>query len=76
MIRAYTTVLTGAGMSVDVVEAIRELPTVIEAHIVAGEFDIIVEIEAADEYEVRKTVTSDIGSISGVGRTRTYIHLD
>ncbi|WP_266078234.1 Lrp/AsnC ligand binding domain-containing protein [Haladaptatus caseinilyticus] len=76
MIRAYTAIITGSGMSSDVVEAIRELQTVTEAHIVAGDFDIIAEIEADDQYEIQKTVTSGIGSIPGVGRTRTYVLLD
>ncbi|WP_458187485.1 Lrp/AsnC family transcriptional regulator [Haladaptatus sp. NG-WS-4] len=76
MIRAYTTVITHAGASTEVIEAIRDLPSVTEAHVVAGEFDVIVEIEADDVYGVQETVTSEIGSLDGVGRTRTYIQLD
>ncbi|WP_458205735.1 Lrp/AsnC family transcriptional regulator [Haladaptatus sp. NG-SE-30] len=76
MIRAYTTVITHAGASEEVVEAIRELPNVTDAHIVAGEFDVIAEIEADDVYGVQETVSSEIGSMEGVGRTRTYVQLD
>ncbi len=76
MIRAYTAVITSTGMATEAVEAIRELPTVTEAHVVAGDFDVIVEIEADDQYEIQNTVTSGIAPISGVGQTRTYIQLD
>lgn len=76
MIGAYTTVITSAETAGDVVERIRELPNVTEAHVVAGEFDVIAEIEADDAYGVQKTVSSGIGSLEGVGRTRTYVRLD
>ncbi|WP_227353752.1 Lrp/AsnC ligand binding domain-containing protein [Haladaptatus salinisoli] len=76
MIGAYTTVITSAGTAEDVAERIRELPNVTEAHVVAGEFDVIAEIEADDVYDVQKTVSSGIGSLEGVGRARTYVRLD
>ncbi|WP_327052949.1 Lrp/AsnC ligand binding domain-containing protein [Halomicrococcus gelatinilyticus] len=76
MIRAYTTVITGAGTSEDVVEQIRGLPNVTEAHVVAGDFDIIAEIEAEDVHGVQDTVAMGIRSLDGVGTTRTYVQLD
>lgn len=76
MIRAYTTVITSAGTSEDVVDEIRNLPNVTEAHVVAGDFDVIAEIEADDVHGVQDTVAMGIRSLDGVGRTRTYIQLD
>ena len=76
MIRAYTTVITGGGTSPDVVERIRGLPNVTEAHVVAGDFDIVVELEADDVRGIQETVTSDIRSFDEVGTTRTYVQLD
>ncbi|WP_433624976.1 Lrp/AsnC ligand binding domain-containing protein [Halomicrococcus sp. NG-SE-24] len=76
MIHAYTTVITGGGTSQTVAERVRELPNVTEAHVVAGDFDVIAEIEADDIHGIQETVTSGIRSLEEVGTTRTYLRLD
>lgn len=76
MVRAYTAIITGSGSSQDVNAAVRELPGVTEAHVVAGDFDVIAEIEAEGVRDIQRTVTSGIHDIDGVGTTRTYIQLD
>jgi len=76
MVNAYVAVITGGGASADVTSAIRELPGVEAAHVVAGEFDVIAEVEAGDVRELQKVVTGGIHDIEGVGTTRTYVQLD
>lgn len=75
MVRAYVTVMTGAGTSESVVEAIRDLPEVTQADIVAGQFDVIAVVETGSERELLTLITEEIQSLDGVGRTSTCIVL-
>ena len=76
MVRAYVAVITGGGASGEVVEAVREIAGVEEAHVVAGDFDVIAEISGEDVLDLQKTVTAGIHEVEGVGTTRTYIQMD
>jgi DNA-binding Lrp family transcriptional regulator len=58
------------------VEPVRELALVTEAHIVAGAYDIIAEVDADEVYEVLKTASSSIQGLEGVTDTKTYIAMD
>jgi DNA-binding Lrp family transcriptional regulator len=75
MVRAYVTIMTGAGTSRSVVERLREVQGVLKADIVAGEFDVVAEVETDSETGLLALVTDDIQSIDGVGRTSTCIVL-
>jgi len=76
MVDAFVMVKTGAGRSEDVVSRIREYDDVTEAHVVAGEFDIMAEVRADEVYEVLHAASSEIQDLDGVTDTRTYIALD
>ncbi|KAB1192032.1 Lrp/AsnC family transcriptional regulator [Haloferax sp. MBLA0076] len=75
MVEAYVTIQTGAGTTSDVVEHVRTLDNVRKASIVAGEFDIVAEVEAESERELLTLITGEIQDIEGVGRTSTCIVL-
>ncbi|WP_224448846.1 Lrp/AsnC ligand binding domain-containing protein [Haloprofundus salilacus] len=76
MVHAFIMVKTGAGESEQLVAPIRELERVAEAHIVAGAYDLIVEVDAEEVYDVLKTASSEVQSLQGVTDTKTYISLD
>jgi len=76
MVHAYAAIITGTGASEDVTAALRELPGVTEAHVVAGDFDVIAEIEGETVRDLQKIVTGGIHEIEDVGTTRTYIQMD
>jgi DNA-binding Lrp family transcriptional regulator len=76
MVHAFVMVKTGVGVSESLIDTVRELPAVTEAHIVAGEFDLIVEIGSDEVYEVLQTTTGEIQSLDGVEETKTYISLE
>lgn len=76
MVHAFAMVKTDSGASEDVVAAIRDLGAVVEATVVAGDFDVIVEIETAEVYDVLETVSGTVGSIEGVLDTKTYVSLE
>lgn len=76
MVRAFIMVKTDAGQSADLLAATREQAGVEEAHIVAGQYDIIVEAAADEVYEVMQSVATGIRGLAGVVDTRTYICLE
>lgn len=76
MVKAILMIDTAAGQSDSVASAVREVPGVTEAHVVAGDFDVAVEIDAEEVRDLLSTVTSSIRSIEGVGTTRTYVCLE
>lgn len=76
MVHAVVMVETGTAKSTEILEQILDLDRVLEAHVVAGDFDIIAEVEADEVYEILETASTDIQSIDGVADTRTYVSLD
>lgn len=76
MVRAYIMVKTAAGKSEELLTETRELSGIDEAHIVAGKYDIIVEAQGEEVYDVMHSVATDIRDLDGVADTRTYICLE
>lgn len=75
MVHAYVMTRTAAGASPETLGAIREFEDVIEAHVVAGDYDIVVEIDAEDVYTILHVATAEIQSLDGIIDTRTYVSL-
>jgi DNA-binding Lrp family transcriptional regulator len=76
MVRAFIMVKTAAGKSEALLESIREHEGVEEAHIVAGQYDIIVEAVGDEVYDVMHSVATRLRDLDGVADTKTYICLD
>ena len=76
MIEAYVMILTGADTAPSLLPMIRDVEGVKRANIVAGEFDIIANVEAESPRALLALVTNDIQSLDGVSRTRTSIILE
>jgi len=76
MVRAFIMVKTAAGKSAELQERIREMDAVLDAHVVAGEYDVIVEAEADEVYTVINTVATDLHDLDGIVDTRTYVCLE
>lgn len=76
MVHAFIMVKTTAGTSEQLVGPTRELENVTEAHIVAGDWDVIVEVEADEVYDILKTASGGIQTLEGVIDTKTYISMD
>ena len=76
MVHAYVLVITAAGTSEAVRNAVSDLQGVVAAHIVAGDYDLIVEMDQASITDLLRIVSTEIGEIEGVGTTRTYIAID
>lgn len=76
MVRAFIMVKTTAGRAADLQAAIEDVPGVREAHVVAGQYDLIVEAEGGEVYDVIHTVSTRIRDLEGAVDTRTYICLE
>ncbi|WP_122089074.1 Lrp/AsnC family transcriptional regulator [Halalkalicoccus subterraneus] len=76
MVHAFVMVKTGPGQSEAMVEAARGVDAIAEAHIVAGDYDLVVEIETDEVYEVLHTASTELQGLDGIENTKTYISLD
>lgn len=76
MPRAYLAVHTAAGTAPEVLAAFEQIEAVTEAHVVAGNYDLIVELDAPATADLLPIVTREIQGIDGVGATRTYVVLE
>lgn len=76
MVEAYLLITTPAGTARSVLSDIRDLEATRRANVIAGEFDIIATVEAADTQELLVLVTEEIQSLENVGRTRTCVVLE
>ena len=71
-IKAYVLINVSVGREYDIVEKVREIDGVEEAHVVYGEYDIIVKISGSYLKEIEKAVMK-IRHIDGVIRSTTLI---
>jgi len=76
MVRAFIMVKTTAGKSADLQSSVASIQGVQEAHVVAGQYDIIVEASGEEVYDVIHSVATEIRDLDGVVDTRTYICLE
>lgn len=77
MVRAYVLIQAKVGLAGEVVKKARELSEVREAAALAGPYDAILTMEAANIDLLGSLVVSDIQQLPGVSRTITcpVIHL-
>lgn len=75
MVHAFIMVKAGAGAATDVCDQLGDLDGVTDAHVVAGRYDIIAEVGGDQVENVLQTVSKQIGTVSGVTDTKTYISL-
>ena len=69
-------VTTTAGTSRELLPKLRDIDGVKRANIVAGEFDIVVNVEAESQQALLALVTDEVQSLEGVGQTRTSVVLE
>ena len=75
MVHAFVMIETAAGAAGSVVETARSRGAVVEAHVVAGEYDVIAEIEG-ESADVVVGAAAGLRSIEGVVDSRTYVAME
>jgi DNA-binding Lrp family transcriptional regulator len=76
MASAFIMVKTVAGKSEALLADVRDSEGITEAHIVAGQYDIIAEATGTEVYDVMQSVSTRVRNLDGVADTRTYICLE
>ena len=76
MASAFIMIKTVAGKSEELLADVRESAGITEAHIVAGQYDIIAEATGDEVYDVMQSVSTRVRDLDGVADTRTYICLE
>lgn len=71
--RAYILIKVKAGKTKDVVQALKNIPGVEQAHSCFGRPDIFVFISVQDERSLSDVVITKVHSIEGVEETDTHI---
>jgi len=75
MVHAFVMAKTAAGSSEELLAKITAMDAVEEAHVVAGEWDIIAEVDAEEVHDVLGASSSGIQRFDGVLDTKTYISM-
>lgn len=73
MVHAVIMIRTGPGTSAAVRETVSEIDGVVDAHVVAGDFDVVAEVDGPEVYDVIQTASSEIQASEGVEETKTYV---
>lgn len=76
MVEAYVMIVAASGTTRDLLPQIKEIDGIRRSNIVAGEYDIIADVEAEDTQNLLRLVTEEIQTLEGIGRTRTCIVLE
>jgi DNA-binding Lrp family transcriptional regulator len=76
MVRSFIMVKADTGHAESLLETIRGFEHVADSNVVAGDFDIIVEAEAEEVYDVINAVATEIRSLEVVSDTKTYVCLE
>jgi DNA-binding Lrp family transcriptional regulator len=72
-IAAYIVINTALGRESDVINSLKNVQEVKEAHSVYGVYDIVARLEAENLDEIRIAVSKKIRNIQGVNATSTLL---
>jgi DNA-binding Lrp family transcriptional regulator len=73
---AYVLINTEIGSESEVLDAIKKITNVIEAHAVYGVYDVVAKIEADTMDKLKETVTWKVRRLNKVRSTLTMIAVD
>lgn len=76
MVRAFITVKTEPGRAEAFSETVGDLENVAAVTVVAGDFDVMIEAEAEEVYELINTVATRVRDFEEIQETKTYVCLE
>ncbi|WP_137284944.1 Lrp/AsnC family transcriptional regulator [Halorussus salinisoli] len=76
MVTAYVMVKANTGEADRLKNSVLDLDGVVDAHIVAGDVDIIAKLDVDSPADVKEIAADGIQGIRGVEGTQTYIAMD
>ncbi len=76
MVTAYVMVKSMIGEVEDIRDAITPIDGVVDAHIVAGDVDVIVKLSVESPDAIKDLVADHVHTVEGVDSTTTYIAME
>ena len=76
MVRAFIMLKTTTGQAEALSETLGDIDNVTAVNVVAGDFDVIVESEAEEVYDIINSVSAQIRDLEAIVDTKTYICLE
>jgi DNA-binding Lrp family transcriptional regulator len=76
MVHAFVFVDVAPGVAETLPPTLSDVGEIREAHVVAGDHDVVFEVETETMYDVLSTVTEHVRTVDGVEETRTYVTLE
>ena len=61
--------------NIDAVEAIKQIPEVVECHFITGQFGILIKIYCRDNSHLMQTLFSNILTVTSISYTETFMSL-
>jgi DNA-binding Lrp family transcriptional regulator len=74
-VKAYVLVVTDPGKTRRVIDAMRNIPGIVEMHEVMGPYDIVVEIEVPNLQDIPTVLGEKIRGIEGIESTTSLVTL-
>ncbi|MCG6187161.1 MULTISPECIES: Lrp/AsnC family transcriptional regulator [Maribellus] len=68
--------LDKAKFHTQVVEALRNIPEVVECHYVTGQYAIFVKIQTKTNKHLKQLIDQELQDVEGIARTETFISLE
>jgi DNA-binding Lrp family transcriptional regulator len=76
MVTAYVLIKAETPEADRLLDAVREVDGVVDAHIVAGDVDLIAKVTVDSPAAVKTAAAEQIGTIDGVESTQTYVTME
>lgn len=76
MVHAFVMVKADVGEAAAMLDRVGSIEEVTEAHVVAGDYDLIAELDAPEVYDVLRVTAEGIQGLSGILDTKTYVSME
>ena len=76
MVHAFVMVKADVGEAATMLDRVDSVEGVTEAHVVAGDYDLILELEAPEVYDVLQVTANEVQALSGITDTKTYVSME
>jgi len=76
MATAFVLISTDVGAEKEVLEKLRELPEVAEAHVVYGVYDLVVKVRVKRQEDLREVLTNKLRRMEKIRSTLTMLAVE
>lgn len=71
--KAYVLVNVAAGQALELAEQVRQVPGIVDADVITGEYDLVVTCEADDIVSLGTLLVEGVQRLEGVFKTTTCL---